>query len=142
MEETKDTKEELTLPPYPDGILEWTEDERKTLLYTGAKSDTVARLRHKIWNLWLLFASLRNNQRLIDVVNTEEELDKTSDDFFLRMVLVTVIDRLGKILSSGVEIAEEFLSGGHPHNPPEAPETPPLVEDGGVVGVSPTGGSC
>jgi hypothetical protein len=120
----KKTHHENTLPPYPEGILEWSDDEKKMLLYTGDKDDTLARLRHKTWHLWLLYAGLRNNQRLIDVVNKDEELDKTSDEFFIRLVLVTAIDRLGKILNSGVEIAEEFMSGGHPHNPPEAPEPP------------------
>jgi hypothetical protein len=116
MEETKveKTPEGPTLPPYPDGILDWTDDERKVLLFKGDKTDVLARMRHQVWHTWLLLASLRNNERLIKAVNTVEELDKDSDEWLLRLVLVQTVDRLGKVLSSTGEIAELFIVGETP----------------------------
>ncbi len=106
-EETKE--QEQTLPPYPDGLLDWTEDEKKVLLFTGDKADTLARLRHQVWHLWLLYGSLRNSERLVKAVNTEEDFDKNSDEYFLRLALVQTVDRLGKVLSSTGEMAELFM---------------------------------
>ncbi len=115
MEEVKEETKEQTLPPYPDGLLDWTEDEKKVLLFTGDKADTLARLRHQVWHLWLLYGSLRNSERLVKAINTEEDFDKTSDEFFLRLALVQTVDRLGKVLSSTGEMAEVFYAGDALH---------------------------
>jgi len=108
-EETKGQEQEQTLPPYPDGLLDWSEDEKKVLLFKGEKTDTLGRLRWQVWHLWLLYGNLRNSERLVKAVNTEEDFDKNSDEYFLRLALVQTVDRLGKVLSSTGEMAELFM---------------------------------
>ena len=96
-----------TLPPMPCGILDWTEDEQKGLIYSGDVNDKLRRMQHKLSFIWQDWGVIRNNERLIRIIN--EESDKDSDEFFIKQSLVLWVDRLGKILGQ-TNIVEELTS--------------------------------
>jgi hypothetical protein len=103
----------VQLPPLPEGILPWNEDEEKFYKYPvdilGPSVDK--KLRFKLFNLWSLWGSYRNNQAMIDILNQIPE-DKTSQEFVLKCSLVLLIDKLGKILSSDTNLLEELTDKG------------------------------
>ena len=100
-------KEELTLPPYPQGFFEWTEDDIKQLKYGSDEKDINKRMGHKLYSTWLLWAEMRTNEKLMGLVNAGSD-DTKSDEFYLKNIAVNVMDRLGKILSN-TDITEELL---------------------------------
>lgn len=114
LEEDESNKKKIQLPPNPEPIIEWNEDEEKNLMYTNQDvypmSDIQKRLQYKMFNVWNFWGTLRNNERLIKAVNEIPE-DKDSDEFFIRQSLVVIVDRLAKILNGGTNIVEEILTG-------------------------------
>lgn len=104
------SKNPIQLPPQPDGILPWAEDEEKGYLYSLSnlpKDSIDKRLQFKMFNIWNLWGLYRNNEKLIELLNKIPE-DRTSEDFAVKCGLVVLIDRLGKILNGGTDIIEEF----------------------------------
>lgn len=114
MEEKKESAVEL--PAYPLGIFEWNDDDRKFLQYTGEQSDIASRMSHKLWNCWLVWNFIRNDQKLIDMIS--ESSEKDTDEFYIRNSIVFVIDRLGKILGN-TDIGEEILKTNQKISPKE-----------------------
>lgn len=99
----------VKLPPRPEGILPYTEEEKKEYTYpleTLGNSQTT-RLKYKLFGVWNLWGAMRINTRLEDIVNNIPD-DKGSDEFYLREFAVLVIDKLGKILNGGTDILEDF----------------------------------
>lgn len=92
-------KNTYELPQLPIGVLPYTEEEEKNIKYNGNEDDINLRIAHMLTNAWTTFDSVKNNQRLIKLLQEEEE-DKTSDIFFLKAILVQTMDRYGKIFSS------------------------------------------
>lgn len=107
-----DEQKKLDLPPYPEGLFELTEDEKKELAYSGDPKDITLRLRTKVLFVWLAWASLRTNEKLISLVNEAETTDQ-KQIFFLKQLLVSVVDRLGKVLGM-THITEELFKPKEP----------------------------
>jgi hypothetical protein len=99
--------DKLQLPPYPEGLFDLTDEEKEALVFKGDLSDIPLRLRFKVLNVWLAWAALRTNERLINLVN-EKETTNSEDVFYLKQLLVSIVDRLGKVLSSSY-ITEELF---------------------------------
>ena len=107
---TKTFEEKIKLPPLPDGVMEWTNEEKSALEFPTDKldkDDKFVRVKFKLFNIWNLWGMFRNNQRLVDIINKIPE-DKTSDEFYLREAIVSLIDNLGKALNGGTDIMAEF----------------------------------
>jgi Fe-S cluster biosynthesis and repair protein YggX len=104
------TDEKPQMPPYPDGLFEYTEEQEKNLKYNGDLEDINRRVSQKLYNTWILWSNLRNNEKLIDIISKEEgkNIDKESDEFFLKSLIVNHIDYLAKILGN-TNIAQEIL---------------------------------
>lgn len=120
-------KNKIQLPPNPQPIIDWTEEEQKQFLYTSQDvypmDDIQKRLQFKMFNIWNMWGAFRNNEKLIDIVNQIPE-DKETDDFFIKQAIVIFIDRLGKILNGGTNLVEEILTTSSPQPQPEPIEKP------------------
>lgn len=94
-----DTKVETekTLPPYPDVLFPWSESDKEQLIFKGNVDDLTDRMRFKMYNMWLMWADLRNNEQLINIVGKTDK-DEDKDFFYTKNIIVTAIDRMGKIL--------------------------------------------
>ena len=103
-EEAKDEK--LQLPPYPEGFFDYTEEQEKTIKYSGDMDDLHQRVAHKLYNTWALWSHVRNSEKLIEIVNKQSDTD--TDDFYLKATIVNLLDQLGKILGN-THIAEEII---------------------------------
>ena len=107
-----DGQKKIELPPKPEGILPWSEEESRSFKYTAFKDvlkteDTKKRLQFKLYNVWSLWGCFRNNTRLSEVLNKLAE-DQDSEEFLLKCSLVIFIDKIGKILDGDTDILEEF----------------------------------
>ena len=106
---TKNLKEEekpnTHVPPYPEGIFEWKEEE-KNLRYTGSLEKVNSRVTHKLFNLWVLWAEVRNNEKLIGMLGEKEHTPEQAE--YMKGLLVLMLDRYGKILSD-TNITQELL---------------------------------
>lgn len=106
---TGDLKDEqkpsTSVPPYPQGIFEWKEEEKK-IRYVGELDKIHSRVVHKLWNLWVLWAELRNNEKLIGMLNEKDHTEEQSEYF--KGLMVLMLDRYGKILSD-TNITQELL---------------------------------
>ena len=104
---TDDTSNEKTLPPYPDVLYPWSEADKEQLLFKGDKDDLLDRLKFKLYNFWLLWTDLRNNEKLIDIIS---KVDDTEDKnfFYLKNLIVNTIDRSGKILCN-TDLIQELI---------------------------------
>ena len=104
MNESESTN--LTLPPYPEPFFEWNDEQIKNFKYDGDTEDIGKRMAHKLNSTWLLWTDLRTNDRLMEIVN--QATDKESDEFYMKNLLVTLIDRVAKVLSN-TDLTEELL---------------------------------
>lgn len=103
-------QEKIKLPPLPEGVLLWTDDEKKVLEFPIDKldkDDKFVRVKFKLFNIWNIWGSIRNNEKLIDIINKIPD-DKTTDEFYLREAIVSLVDGLGKALNGGTDIMVEF----------------------------------
>lgn len=64
-------------------------------------TDKMTRLRHKLFHIWSLWSDLRENEEICQL------LLKGEDDDVLRNVMISLMDRLGRILSN-TNIIEEL----------------------------------
>lgn len=94
-EDTQDDK--VQLPPYPDVLFPWSESDKEQLVFKGDQDNLADRMKFKLYSFWLLWADLRNNGKLIDIINKIDK-DEDSDCFYVKNLLVNIIDRSGKIL--------------------------------------------
>lgn len=105
-------KNKIKVPSMPTGILDWTAEEEKGLIYANqpnAEPDNkLKRLQFKLSWVWQDWDALRNNERLITAINNVAE-DKNSDEHYVKQLLVLFIDRLGKILGQ-TPIIEELVA--------------------------------
>jgi hypothetical protein len=100
-----ETEQKVHLPPYPEPLLEIPEDLKKLFVYDGDMKDIPLRLKHKLMMMWIMWGALRNDQELIQIVNTEH--DKGSDIYKVCSRVVNVLDQMARILSC-TDIMEEF----------------------------------
>lgn len=105
-------KTKIQLPPYPNGVLEWTEEEQKT--YAVPEHLKENPLSFKMMLLWDLWGNLRSNEKLIEIINrnlpTDMPQDPT-DELILKNFLVQIVDKMGKILNCGTELSSEIFAG-------------------------------
>lgn len=106
LEESQTNK--IQLPPYPDGIFDWTEEDLKlhSVPEDIIKSNKVA--QYKLLKLWDVWGNLRTNEKLIEIINTN--LTSTdSDEFFLKQIIVSIVDIQGKILNGKTNLSEDIF---------------------------------
>lgn len=108
LELKKEAEEKAVLPPKPEGLFPITAEEEPMLLYKGNLEDISLRLKTKVLQVWLAWASLRTNERLIELVN-QTETSNQEDIFYLKQIVVSVVDRLGKVLAI-TDIVQELFS--------------------------------
>lgn len=105
-----DAQSKLQLPPKPDGLLPWTEEENAGLKYNhayGDPNDFVRRAQFKLFNVWQTWGAFRQNKTLIDLLNKVPENHET-EEFTLKCSLVMLIDRIGKILDGNTDLLPEL----------------------------------
>lgn len=116
-----DTSElkEVRIPPEPRGLRPWKDEEK----YQGDLKDLPLRIINKYMKMWLLWLGLRTNLRVEEILS--QEVDRDSDDYYLRCIVVDLMDAMGKILSQ-TSIKEElaYLEGFRPES---SEHTPPVV---------------
>lgn len=95
--------EEHRLPPNPVGLRPFSEDELKWK-FSGDESNFKVRIHHKLYLLWILWATLRTNEGIETLVS--KEADKESDEYKAKSVIIDIIDHLGKVLGQ-TPIVEE-----------------------------------
>ena len=103
---SEESKMEVTLPPYPDGFFAWSENDQQ-LKYGGDMNDIHKRMGHKLYSAWLLWADIRTNEKLMQLLNTVTE-DTQTDEYYLKNIIVNMTDRLGKLLCN-TDITQELL---------------------------------
>ena len=106
MEEEQSNK--IKLPPLPEGVLPMNEEEEKLYKFDGDINNLLLRLKWKLYNLWVLWGNVRNNEKLIKIVNDLNDVKEGSDEIYLKTIIVSLIDSYGKILGS-TPIAEEIF---------------------------------
>ena len=125
--EVQDEKEpKLQLPSKPDVLLELTEEQQDWFNYKGDPDDKVMRMQHKLFLIWNIWHTFRNNEKLIEICasQTEKDKHKNTDKFILCNSIVNIIDNLGRTLGL-TELIEELSFTPHPtQNHPESKEMP------------------
>lgn len=94
------------LPPLPHAIYEWSDFDKDHFLFKGDKVDIQERMKFKIYNLWTVYGELCTNQKLVDYINKKEH-NKTGEKFYLKNLIVNLVDRLSKILIN-TDLIEEL----------------------------------
>ncbi len=85
------------LPPYPEPLLEIPKEAIEKIQYRGEPRDVLSRLRHKTFLFWMVWASLRNDKRLIEIMNKHH--DRQSDVFFVCNHVVNLLDQMARVLT-------------------------------------------
>ena len=112
-------QKKIQLPPKPEGVLPYTEDDKKNYFYDGDEKDIHLRLKWKLFNLWSLWGLVRNNEKLVKVVNKiDDKDDLKSDEVYLKNMIVNIIDVWGKIMAA-THITEEIFNVHAEHTPPQ-----------------------
>lgn len=124
--EVQDEKEppKLSLPSKPDVLLELTEEQQEWFNYKGDADDKVMRMQHKLFLIWNIWHTFRNNEKLIEICasQTEKDKHKNTDKFVLCNSIVNIIDNLGRTLGL-TDLVEELSFTPHPQqNPQESKE--------------------
>lgn len=108
----EEQKNKIKLPPYPDGIFDWTEEEMKTLVIPEEVIKHNKNIHFKLLQLWELWGNLRTNERLIEIINSRIDMSeeyKKSDEFYLKQLIVNLVDRQGKILNGKTDLTGELF---------------------------------
>ena len=105
-EYTEDTSKPLELPPYPNSLFEWTEDQVEYWRYKDDRQNVHKRASFKLWNVWLAWVDFHNDEKLISIISKKSP--EFTDDFYLKQKIVDMTDRLGKILGQ-TNITEEIF---------------------------------
>ena len=107
------------LPPYPAGILDWSEEQKRVFIYEekeGENNEEMFRrkIAHKLGLIWAMWGEVRNNKEVINIINKPG----TGRLLTLQNVVVMILDNLGKILGSS-DIMKElvFLAGNKDARP-------------------------
>ena len=99
-----DTSElrEVSLPPHPKPIREWTE---KDVRYNQDPLDFEKRIAQKLYSVWVMWASVISNQHLNDFL--EKECETNTPAFESKCIIIDMVDQLGKCLAD-TDILEEL----------------------------------
>lgn len=92
------------LPLYPEPLLEKNE-EHDIPSYQGDMDDLNERRNVKLYNLWSVWSDLRQNEKLIQLLEAQKK--DTADMKFLKAMLTLTVDRMGKVLAD-TNIVEEL----------------------------------
>lgn len=84
--------EEINLPPHPQPL----RTDRKLYTYDGDENDYSKRIFNKLYNAWILWAELINNEEIMRL--TAKENDRESDEYKSINIIIDVIDHLGSLL--------------------------------------------
>ena len=87
---------EYKLPPYPEPFRPWSEQEKK-IRYNGDLKDFKQRIHDKLFKIWMFWSALRCDASIEELVS-KEEVDKTSDAYRAKALLVDIIDQFAKTL--------------------------------------------
>lgn len=99
MQEIKDR-----VPIYPEPLLEKNE-EHDIPSYQGDMDDLNERRNVKLYNLWSVWSDLRQNEKLIQLLEAKKK--DSGEMKFLKAMLTLTIDRMGKVLAD-TNIVEEL----------------------------------
>lgn len=108
----EEQKNKIELPVFPDGIFDWSEEDLKTLVVPEEIIRVKKTVNFKLLQLWNLWGNLRNNKKLIEIVNSNLEMSeeyKKSDEFYLKQLIVNLVDRQGKILNGKTDLTTELF---------------------------------
>ena len=100
---------QIRLPPLPQGIRKYSEEERKQR-YDGNTLDHKDRIHFKLFKLWTVWGNIRMNEDIERLLMEQDENDpsyKESDEFKCKCIIVDILDALGKILGD-TPIVEEL----------------------------------
>lgn len=111
MEKLKEQdKNKVQLPPYPDGIFDWSEDDMKLHVVPKEIIESEKVVQYKLLKLWGVWGGLRTNEKLIEIINKNvSEQVKDSDEFFLKQLIVSLVDMQGKILNGKTNLTEDIF---------------------------------
>jgi hypothetical protein len=118
--------EEFRLPPKPEGLRDWSNEESK-MRYKEDPSNIKLRVHHKLFSFWITWATLRQSVDIEALCCREAARD--SDEYKAKSIIVDIIDRLGKILAD-TDIMQEMLFLVNDETPADATHqsTQPLTE--------------
>ena len=92
------------IPLYPEPLLEKNE-EHDIPPYQGDMDDLTERRNVKLYNLWSVWSDLRQNEKLILLLEAKKK--DSADMKYLKAMLTLTIDRIGKVLAD-TNIVEEL----------------------------------
>lgn len=92
------------IPIYPEPLLEKNE-EHDIPSYQGDMDDLNERRNVKLYNLWSIWSDLRQNEKLIQLLEAKKK--DSGEMKFLKAMLTLTIDRMGKVLAD-TNIVEEL----------------------------------
>ena len=105
----EENKNKIQVPPFPDGVLEWSETDFKNNIVPEDIQKMGKVCNFKILRLWEIWGIVRQNPRLIELVNTNIPTTRDdSDEFFLKQIIVLLIDQMGKILNGKTDISRDI----------------------------------
>ena len=111
------------IPIYPEALLEKNE-QYDIPAYQGDMNDLTERRNVKLYNLWSIWSDLRQNEKLIKLLEAKKK--DSADLKFLKAMMTLSIDRMGKVLAD-TNIIEELCIKTDKRN-----EEEPLDEDGQI----------
>ena len=94
--------QEMRLPPQPKGIRPWTSKDNR---YAGEWDDYKKRISHKLYSLWITWASVVMNEGINKQL--AEQCEKDTPLFEARCVIIDIMDQIGKNLAD-TDILEEI----------------------------------
>ncbi len=92
------------IPLYPEPLLEKNE-EHDIPSFQGDMDDLTERRNVKLYNLWSIWSDLRQNEKLILLLEAKKK--DSADMKFLKAMMTLAIDRMGKVLAD-TNIVEEL----------------------------------
>lgn len=104
----EEQKNKIQLPPYPDGLFDWTEDDEKLRCVPEDVKQLGKVAQHKLLLIWDIWGNVRTNEKLIELINKNLG-DQKTDEFFLKQFIVHLVDIMGKILNGKTDITEDIF---------------------------------
>lgn len=92
------------IPIYPEPLLEKNE-EHDIPSFQGDMDDLNERRNVKLYNLWSVWSDLRQNEKLIQLLEAKKK--DSADTKYMKAMLTLTIDRMGKVLAD-TNIVEEL----------------------------------
>jgi hypothetical protein len=100
-------EKKVRFPPCPVPYRKWFDDDEKHIRYHGDIEKYNLRVQHKLYMIWMLWYNLRTNQKLEEILATEEK-DKESHAYICKATIVDIIDHIAKIMVN-TPLVEEIM---------------------------------